>query len=98
MSNRLNFENWQTRKKQIADVSRTDEHRPLEWFSDKYQFFGMLERSEGFSIDPLKAKAENISRCNQLQFQISINSFFTKLLLNVSLEFHDNSKQIKKLH
>ena len=83
MSNRLNFENWQTRKKQMADVSRTDENRLLEWFSDKYQFFGILERSEGFPIDPLKGKAKKISRCNQLQFQISINSFFTKLLLNV---------------
>jgi hypothetical protein len=98
MSNRLNFENWQTRKKQIADVSRTDENRPLEWFSDKYQFFGILERSKGFSIEPLKGKAKKISRCNQLQFQISINSFFTKLLLNVSMKFHDNLKPIKKLH
>jgi hypothetical protein len=76
MSNRLNFENWQTRKKQMADVSRTDENRLLEWFSDKYQFFGMLERSKGFSIEPLKGKAKKYP---------DVTNFNFKLVLTVSL-------------
>ena len=60
----------------MADVSRTDENRPLEWFSDKYQFFGILERSEGFSIEPLKGKAKKYP---------DVTNFNFKLVLTVSL-------------